>query len=278
MMRSLFNSGTEERKNILSAGETLRKVRESLGLTIRDVEAATARLAERHNNPEMSVSLSRLSDIETKEIVPSIFKLYGLAATYRIDLYEILRLYGIDLDSLPDDSDVIAVKRTHRVSSLNAIQHVMIPTRIDPGFEMNQTSAIGRLIQRWGSVPMSQLKGFSDRAFSYGYVGLDDWTMYPLLLPGAFIQIDEQQNSVEMGLWPSEFARPIYFIESREGFACSWCEIVGGSLILVPHPMSPARTRSLKLGVEAEVIGRVVGIAMRLDAWRDPSPSTLRVL
>jgi transcriptional regulator with XRE-family HTH domain len=242
------------------------------------VESATAQIADRHKNPEMSVSLSRLSDIETKEIVPSIFKLYGLAATYRIDLLEILRLYGIDLDSLPDDSEVVAVNRTHRVSSYNAIQYVTIPTRIDPGFESNQTGAIGRLIQRWGTVPISQLKRFSDREFSYGYVGLEDWTMYPLLLPGAFIQIDERRNRVETGLWPSEFARPIYFIETREGFACSWCEIVGGSLVLVPHPMSPARIRSLKLRAEAEVIGQVVGIAMRLDAWRNPSPSTSKAL
>ena len=262
----------------MSAGESLRKLRESLGLTIRYVEAATAQLAERHNNPEMSVSLSRLSDIETKEIVPSIFKLYGLAATYRVDLIGILRLYGVDPDSVPGDADVVTLKRTHRVTSLNAVQSVTIPTRMDPGFQLGQTSAIGRLIQQWGAVPMSQLKRFSDRAFSYGYVGLDDWDMYPLLVPGAFIQIDEQRNKVQEGRWTSEYSRPIYFIETRDGFKCSWCEVVGSNLFLIPHPMSPAKTRFLKFGVEAEIIGQVVGMAMRLDALRDASPSTLKVL
>jgi transcriptional regulator with XRE-family HTH domain len=262
----------------LSAGESLRKLRESLGLTIRDVEAATAQIANRHNNPEISVSLSRLSDIETKEIVPSIFKLYGLAATYRVDLVEILKLYGVNPDNVPADSGVVNIKRTHRVSSLNAVQSVTIPTRIDPGFHLNGTAAVGRLIQQWGAVPMSHLKGFSDRAFSYGYVGLDDWTMYPLIVPGAFIQIDEQLNKVQEGIWPSEFARPIYFVETRDGFACSWCEVIGSNLLLVPHPMSPAKTRSLRSGVEAEVIGQVIGIAMRLDAWRDPSQPKSKAL
>jgi transcriptional regulator with XRE-family HTH domain len=222
----------------------------------------------------MSVSLSRLSDIETKEIVPSIFKLYGLAATYRVDLLEILKLYGVDPEKVADDSNVVEIRRTHLATSVSAIRCATIPIRLDPGFQFSKTAAIARFVQQWGVVPMSQLKEFSNRAFSYGYIGLDDWTMYPLLVPGSFVQIDEERNRVEEGVWPSEFARPIYFIETRDGFLCSWCEIVGNNLVVTPHPMSAAKTRYLRMGSEAEVIGQVVGIAMRLDAWATPSQAT----
>jgi hypothetical protein len=56
----------EGRSTILAAGLNLRASRERLGLTMRDVESATLRIAERHGNDEFIVSPSRLSDIETK--------------------------------------------------------------------------------------------------------------------------------------------------------------------------------------------------------------------
>ncbi|HXP47651.1 MAG TPA: hypothetical protein VN810_10275, partial [Terriglobales bacterium] len=39
-------------------------------------------------------------------------------------------------------------------------------------------------------------------------------------------------------------------------------------LILQPHPLSPAPVRMLKQSQEVEVLGQVVGIAMRLGGWR----------
>ena len=63
----------------LTAGQRLRALREQLGLTIRDVEAASVRIASKHSNEDFALSLSRLSDIETKGILPSLYRLYSLA-------------------------------------------------------------------------------------------------------------------------------------------------------------------------------------------------------
>ena len=80
----------EGRIAIFAAGLKLRGLRERLGLTMREVESASVRIAEKHGNDEFTVSPSRLSDIETKGLVPSIFRLYSLAIIYRSDLREIL--------------------------------------------------------------------------------------------------------------------------------------------------------------------------------------------
>src|SRR5262245_33367966 len=48
------------------AGEKLRRARERLHLTIRDVEEASRKVAIRHANDEYIVGLSRLSEIENK--------------------------------------------------------------------------------------------------------------------------------------------------------------------------------------------------------------------
>ena len=46
---------------------------------------------------------SRLSDIETKGVIPSIFRLYSFAAIYRREYRELLSFYGLELDSISAD-------------------------------------------------------------------------------------------------------------------------------------------------------------------------------
>ena len=38
-------------------------------------------------------------------------------------------------------------------------------------------------------------------------------------------QVDETKNKVAEGMWRSEFERPIYFVEMRDGYTCCWCSI-----------------------------------------------------
>ncbi len=254
----------------MSSGEALRKLREQLGLTIRDVEAASQRLADKYSNPSFAVSLSRLSDIETKDIVPSIHKLYALAIIYRRSIYDLMKLYGVDLaDSAGDIETAIPnLANSHPFSSLNRLPQAEMPVTLDPAFHIQATTDIGRMVARWGIVPVHMLSRLvKDRKYSYGYIGMDDLTMYPLILPGSFVQVDESRNAITRKLWRSEFERPIYFVETRQGFVCSWCELNGSLLTLKPHPMSPVQSRTLRLGAEAEIIGQVVGVAMRLDGW-----------
>ena len=58
-----------------------------------------------------------------------------------------------------------------------------------------------------------------------------------------FPQVDESRNKVEPGMWCLEYERPIYFIETREGYTCSWCDLKGDQIILQPHPLSPVAPR-----------------------------------
>jgi hypothetical protein len=129
---------------------------------------------------------------------------------------------------------------------------------------------------------MAYLELLSDDRYTYGYIGSEDFAMYPLLPPGSFVQVDETRNKVEEGLWRSEFERPIYFVEMREGYACCWCSIKGSSIVLQPHPLSPVSVRILRYPQEAEVLGQVIGVAMRLGDWQHsgflPMPKVRTVL
>lgn len=256
----------------MTAGEKLRTIREGLGLSIRMVEAASSELAAKYNNPDYLISLSRLSDIETKGIVPNIYRLYALAVIYRQEFQELVQSFGVNLKNIPDDIGLLKIPVTHRSTVLSSLRELEIPIRIDPAFDESSSTTLGRMIVKWGTVPLAYLKRFTDRTYSYAFVGTEDWTMYPLIMPGSFVQIDESKRKVAEGGWRSEYERPIYLVESRQGHTCCWCELNGPMLTLKPHPMSPEKTRILRDGIEAEVIGQVVGVAMRLDGWSVTPP------
>ncbi len=253
---------------MFSGGQYLRNLREQLGLTMRDVETASARIAQRHGNDEFTIQPSRLSDIETKGVLPSIFRLYSLAAIYRRDLRQILKLYGVDFDDIAPDLPHSLPQKTHISGALSEMANVQVPVRLDPSFDPRRTVNIGRMVEQWGLVPLAYLAQFASCEYTYGYVGSEDLTMYPILPPGSFVQVDEAKNRVQDGGWRSEYERPIYFVETRSGHTCCWCAIAGEDIILQPHPLSPVAARVLKFPQDAEVIGQVVGVAIKLGDWR----------
>jgi len=119
------------------------------------------------------------------------------------------------------------------------------------------------MVQVWGEVPISLIRQLDIRRGQYGYIGLEDFTMYPLLRPGSFVLIDENLRDIHASRWRTEFDRPIYFIELRTGYACCWCETRGDELLLIPHPLS-SRTHRHFPQQEAEIIGQVTAVAMRI--------------
>lgn len=249
---------------MLSAGIDLRKIRDRLGLTMRDVENASLSISERHGSEEYLIPPSRLSDIETKGVVPSVYRFYSLAAIYRKPVRMLLRLYGIDLDAISTEWSNSQPANSHVVSIEREQTSCNIPVKLDPGFDLKTTSDLGRMVQQWGTVPLSMLSHLASQNYTYAFIGLEDFTMYPILQPGSFVQVDESRTRVVDRQWRSEYERPIYFVETRDGFTCCWCSFRLNSLVLQPHPLSPTPVRILKHPQEAEVIGQVVGIAMRI--------------
>jgi transcriptional regulator with XRE-family HTH domain len=254
----------------LNGGQRLRALRENLGYRMRDVELASNQIAQRFDSEEFAIPPSRLSDIETKGIIPSIFRLYSFAAIYRREYRELLSFYGLELDGISADISFGHPQKSHLSKALSNLTQVRMPTRLDPGFSLQKTTDLRRAIEQWGTVPMAYLELFADDRYIYGYIGSEDFTMYPILQPGSFVQVDEAKNKVGEGVWHSEFERPIYFVEMREGFTCCWCSIKRDSIVLQPHPLSPVSVRVLRYPQEAEVLGQVIGVAMRLGDWHSP--------
>jgi transcriptional regulator with XRE-family HTH domain len=255
---------------VTTPGARLKALRESLGYKLRDVEVASERIAQRRTEEEYAIPISRLSDFETKSLVPSLHRLYSLAVIYRVTIKQLLVWYGIDTENYSADLALAEAPKT-RPATLELQGDVRIPVKLDPSFDLKKTVNLGRLVEKWGIVPLSYLQPLANADFTYGFVGIEDYTMYPLIMPGTFLQIDESKNEVQEGSWRSEYERPIYFVETRDEHICCWCTVEKNDrIVLQPHPLSPVTPRIMRHPQEAEVIGQVVGMAMRLDGVARP--------
>jgi len=265
-----INPAGRENGSSYEAGQRLKRARERLNLRYRDVEEASLQIAERHRNDEFIIALSRLADIENKGTVPTIYRLYSLCAIYRIDFTEVLEWYGIDLGDMPADSiNVVQIEQTHIIGFVPGDQgEIQLPLSLDPGIDVRRTTFLSRMIQRWGKVPLMLLNGLDFRTNRYGFIGTEDWFMYPLLQPGSLVVIDESKRRISEQNWASEFERPIYFFEHRKGYACCWCSLTDNQLVLQPHPASQCSPEIYAYPAEIDVIGQVTAVAMRLNNGR----------
>jgi len=251
------------------AGLKLKRARERLNLRYRDVEEASQRIADRHKNDEFVIALSRLADIENKGTVPTIYRLYSLCAIYRLDIFEVLQWYSVEISQLPADAASIGVERTHPIGFSSHEQGVIqVPLSLDPGVDLRRTTYLSRIIQRWGTLPLMLLNGLDLKNHRYAFIGTEDWSMYPLLQPGSLVMVDEGKRKLVTSGWTNEFDRPIYFLEHRNGYACGWCGLSEGQLVLQPHPASMVSPEVYAYPEEIDVVGQVVGVAMRLDQGR----------
>ena len=261
----------------MSAAEQLKEVRNRLGITIREVEDYSRRIAEAEENEEFLVSNAWITQIENREVTPSIYKLYSLSVIYRIKFTDLLQFYGIDVEKIIKYQSLTPLANTHltNLEVYDKDRAVMFPVRFDPGFRVEKTGLLSRMVEVWGEVPIALIQHMDFRNSLYGYIGLADYTLHPILRPGSFVQIDDRQTKVQRPPWRTEFDRPVYFIELRDGYACSWCELQGKQLILVPHPLSGCAIRQVAFPNEAEIIGRVTAVAMRIVGGEDSQTDEL---
>ncbi len=251
----------------MDPGARLKEVRTRLGITTREVALYSKTIADAEGNNEFLVSGPWLTQIENeKTALPSIYKLFTLASIYGLSYPQVLALYGVDTNKLKKYHAEMPIAKTHlaEYGSSEPPASLEIPIRFDAGLNLSKTNLLPRMIESWGTVPLEFIQHFDLRHRSYGFVGLKDYTLYPLIRPGSFVEIDPDVKKPRHGIARSEFDRPIYFVDLRNEYACSWCELVDDKLLLLAHPLSPVKTRIFAFPKEAEIIGQVTGVAMRI--------------
>ena len=228
----------------MPAGHTLKSLRNKRNITVREVEQASRRIADVKGDKRFCISNGWLAQLENGISEPSICKLFSLSVIYHANFLDLVRLYNVDVDEKEKYEPVANPHLTQLISVTSSGNgHSAAPL---------STSLISEA---------PQLASGEHRAPSiiYAHLGSSDFTLYPMIRPGALLKIDTSQNKLAAGTWHNEHERPIFFIELREAYACGWCELQGNQLLIIPHPSSPASVRRFTYLREAEIVGRVIG-------------------
>ena len=94
-------------------GKWLKALRVRFGLSTRDVQEMSRKIATAKQNQEFFLSHNWVTDIEMDKFTPGMFKLYSLSAIYHRRFSEVASQFGLQIGDLNKDSAAIGLPRTH---------------------------------------------------------------------------------------------------------------------------------------------------------------------
>jgi transcriptional regulator with XRE-family HTH domain len=237
-------------------GESLHTIRRERRLSLREVEGRSQRFAQEWGNQSYLISAGWLQRLERGKHQLTVNKLIVLAAIYNVSPEQLLRSiypgerHPMLLSQLSSPNATILLTN----GPLEEQAKYLIPDIAGP--EPPDETAL-----------LSSQNGLLPDPYRRGIIGKRDRTLDPMIPSGSIVHIDTRTRSISSRkAWTHEFHRPIYFLLTREGYVCGWCELDRDLewLTLIPHPLSPASSRRWRYRKEIENIGRVAAVAIRL--------------
>jgi transcriptional regulator with XRE-family HTH domain len=241
---------------MVAIGARLRAIRQQWRLSLREVEQRSRRFARQRRDLSYRVSASWLTRIESGDHELTVNKWIALAEIYGIPTEQLIRLVGhgneqsTALGHLPDPDEPLSLTEGLRKSEAKLLVSDM-PSAAQFTDHTTLFAAEGRP---------------SSTPYRLGIIGRLDLTLSPMIPPGSTVQIDITMREISPSEnWTHQFQRPIYFLSTKDGYVCGWCELDQNSewLTLIPHPLSTASSRKWKYQTEVENLGRVIAVTVR---------------
>jgi transcriptional regulator with XRE-family HTH domain len=238
------------------SGARLRAIRQQLRLSLREVEQRSRHIAQVRGDLSYQVSTSWLARLERYERGFTVKRLLALAEIYKIPVDQLLRA------DYPRNEET---QNPDKLSSPNATEFPTEGVRKDPAKRLLSARLPDPLPDETTLLPAEN--GPSRTPYLQAIIGKLDLTLGPMIPAGSIVQIDTSKREIAPKKdWSHEFQRPIYFLKTKDGYFCGWCELDEDSewLVLIPHPLSSAPSRRWKYLTEVENLGRVMSVVIRL--------------
>jgi transcriptional regulator with XRE-family HTH domain len=248
----------------MDSGKWIRELREERFVKSSDIERISRSIADVKGNADFYVSHSTLADVETGS-VPSIHKLFSLAACLKVSLEELLLVFGIDANEVRQFAGQAEPGARVPTALETREPSFRFQLNFDTSFNSHETSLLRLNPQELAALPPALRKRLDPRRYRYAVVGLKDDTMGDLIPPGSLVEVDVMQNAVQVFDWRSMRERPVYLVWHTDGHSCCWCQLEGKELTLLPYPLSRQPVRRFKVPREASVIGRVINAWLPFD-------------
>jgi transcriptional regulator with XRE-family HTH domain len=239
------------------SGDFIRRARIACGISFRDASERTRVIARELGDRRYYCSPGALSDYETRNSAPRhIHKLISICAVYFARVADFLAACGAPLDK----ADTCAMPPEFLRESL--------PSQMSSRKPFDFLREVRR---RLGPLPWF-LRDAGSSLFGLPNISLRDvfWVgdlqepKYSCLAGIQFLIVDRRQKKPRASLSSPIWAQPLYVLQKRGGgYLWGFCRLEGGTISLC-YPPQPARSIRLRNGIDAEMVGRVVGVIRRL--------------
>jgi hypothetical protein len=241
------------------AGAFIERARKRSGLSFREASLRTRTIAKTLEDSRYYCAAASLSDCETRKLPPRhIQKLLAICAVYFASPAELLEASGVSLNNggqLPMPPQL-----------LGGLDEV----RPDP----SPSLFLDEVERRFGELPYF-LGSAAPALFGLPDLSLRDvfWAgdhqsfVYAHLAGTVFLVVDRRQKRPRPSLsWP-KWAQPLYLLQRRDGRNLfGYCSQENGFLILRPALAGLPRLLRLRNRIDAEIVGRVVGLVRSFTA------------
>lgn len=241
-------------------GDWIRRVRIRCGLSFREASERTREIAKILGHPNYFCAPSALSDIEARDLFPRhVHKLISLSAVYCVSIADVAALGGLRAgdagqEAMPDEWKPTShgLTRSVVVRPSNFLEAVQGKIEEVPYF------------LRHALPSMVGLPNLSVRDLFWAGATAD--LLHPYLRDSLFLAINRQNKTPAPSLSSPVWAQPLYVLETRDGNrSCAACSLQNGMLMVRPCTTTSRRLLRLRNRIDAEVIGRVVAIARRVN-------------
>jgi transcriptional regulator with XRE-family HTH domain len=240
-----------------NAGEFIQRARKACGISFREAAERTRVIARELGDRRYYCSPGALSDYETRTFAPRhLHKLISICAVYFAGAADLLEACGASLES----AGVHAMPREFRNSSPETRASTREPSRF-----------LGEMERRFGQLPyFLRTAGFAMFGLQNPtlrdvfWIGDSEEAKYSCLGGIRFLIVDRRQKRPRAALSCPTWAQPMYVLQKRGGgYLWGFCRLENGALSLC-SPAQHAKSVRLRNGIDAEVIGRIVGVIRQL--------------
>jgi hypothetical protein len=238
------------------AGDFIQRARKACGISFREASARTRIIARELGDHRYYCSPGALSDYETRMFAPRhIQKLVSISAIYFARVADLLGACGAPLSSAGSRAMLAQFQKS--AGSRSSQEKLFRFFR-----EMERRFGPLPWFLRSAGSSLFRLPGISLR--DVFWIGDSSEPKPPSLARVLFLIVDRRQKRPRASLSCPLWAQPLYVLQRRGGdYLWGFCRLENGMLALY-SPVQGAKPMRLRNGMDAEVVGRVVGMVRRL--------------
>jgi transcriptional regulator with XRE-family HTH domain len=251
------------------AARFLRDARLRAGLSLERASEMSRHIGEALGDPRYFASPASLSDYEASGDPPRhIHKLLTLSILYAVPFWDFLNSFGISLDQ--GDSIPAEWLSPGKVPAPESRSEAASPRSADRGF-------LSHLLDRFEELPfflrdsLGPLAGMPELSLQdIFWAGGEPRALHPALSGVLFAIVNRRRTRPLAFRRRSLWDEPLYVLIRRNGsYSLANCTLEDKTLVVHPYSNEFVPEETLRLGVDAEVVGQIVAIARSL-----PSPES----